>query len=197
MVKVSRIPLILPCLKVHVEPLSAKDWELLQCDSDFLQEGGFLRQLSVVYSKQHLRLRLENNDWVELLVNKIESPSSDGEIITCGLLRQDTEVIIQPRKRDSNDAIDWTSPQRLIPSQGDWNDAMLNLHQTMNVEPLYLPPGCILVNEAIWNSNYSWALLEPASDTTKQEDKKRIVRVIWNQSITPGNAGKLGCVQFH
>lgn len=173
-----------------MEPASAKDWELIQCDSEFLQQGGFLRQISVVYSKQHLRLRLMANDWVELLVQKIESVEAVSEI-QYGLLREDTEVIIAPRKRETKDGVDWSPPQKLIPSQDDWDEAMLNLHKIMKVEPpLSVVPGCVLVNDAIWNSKeYSWALLE--ASTKSQEQNKRLVRVICHKSVSQGNAGKL------
>ena len=153
-----------------------------------------MRQISVVYSKQRLRLKMENDDWVELLVNKIESSSETDETITYGLLRQDTEVIVAPRKRDANDIVDWSPPQKLLPSQNDWDEPMLQLHKMMEVEPpLAVSPGCVFVNEAIWNSDYSWALLEPSSTT--EEGKRRLVQVICDKSIPQGNAGKLVAVQ--
>lgn len=180
MVEVKLLESIVPCAKVHVEPISAKDWELLQCDSEILQKGGFLHQVSVVYSDQRLCLKLES-DWVELLVNRIEA--SHKQKIVYGLLRQDTEVIIAPRTRETNDVVDWSPLQTLIPSQGDWDEAMLHLHKRMQLEPFSVAPGCVLVNETIWNSNYSWALLEPFN-----ENHKRLVQVICNKSVPEGNA---------
>ncbi|CAJ1961407.1 unnamed protein product [Cylindrotheca closterium] len=187
MVEVKLLTSISPCTKVHVEPVSANDWELLQCDSAVLQRGGFLQQVSVVYSKQHLHLKMDN-DWVELLVGRIESSNDDDEKIVFGLLRQDTEVIIAPRTREKKDIVDWSPPQTLIPSQDDWNEAMLQLHKTMELEPLSLAPGCVLVNEMMWNSKYSWATVEPCSNKAQKEDQKRLVRVICNKSVPEGNA---------
>jgi len=186
MVEVRMLTTIQSCQKVHVEPVSTEDWELLQCDSEFLQEGGFLQQVSVVYTKQRLCLKLEN-DWVELLVNRIETLSNDEKKIDYGLLRQDTEVIIAPRVRDTKDSVDWSPPQTLIPSQDDWVEAMLDLHKTIEIDPFSVSPGCVLVNDKIWNSNFSWALLKT---TNLQNEQKRLVHVIPHESVPEGNAGK-------
>ncbi|KAL3930148.1 MAG: hypothetical protein SGBAC_011885 [Bacillariaceae sp.] len=60
---------------------------------------------------------------------------------------------------------------------------MLSLHKTMQLEPFAVAPGSVLVNETIWNSSYSWAVLEPCN-----EDQKRLVRVTCNKSVPKGNA---------
>ena len=43
-----------------VEPVTVEDWELLQLDAAWLEGGGLLRQVSLVYPNQVVPLRLSN-----------------------------------------------------------------------------------------------------------------------------------------
>jgi len=45
---------------VEVEPLTLSEWEMLECHAHFLEQGGILGQVSIVYPNQILHLKLNN-----------------------------------------------------------------------------------------------------------------------------------------
>jgi len=52
---------------IQIEPLTVSDWELIEINSEFLEDGGLLSQVSVVYPNQILRLML-SPDFVNVRV---------------------------------------------------------------------------------------------------------------------------------
>lgn len=194
------LPSIPRCKHVHVEPRNAADWELLQSYAKALESGGLLKQISVVYLNQRLRLKIER-DHIEILVKEIRATEANSNPLQVGanedcyaLLVQDTEVIIAPKPRNQGEAVDWSIPQRLIPCQDDWNEAMLHFHTLMQLSPLRVPPFCVLVSETIWNRTYEWAALR-VHDAPKT--RQQLVRVIPHSSIPSGQAGKAPLLSPH
>jgi hypothetical protein len=115
--------------------------------------------------------------------------SSMEQTSTFGLLLQDTELIISPKLREATDIVDWSEPQRLMPSQDDWNHAMLDLHVLVNAPTFSVSLACVLVHESLWNQRYEWALLAPDDDNLEQANK-RLVQVISHSLIPKGQAGR-------
>jgi len=55
-VTVQALPLINNASFLQVDPLTTEDWELLETSSEFLESGGLLQQVSVVYPHEKLQL---------------------------------------------------------------------------------------------------------------------------------------------
>jgi len=56
-------------VRVLVEPETVEDWELLEMYGDFMEEGGLLNQVSVIYPNQTITLRIgDGNDRVRIRV---------------------------------------------------------------------------------------------------------------------------------
>ena len=48
-------------VSIQIEPLSISDWELIDPNTQYLEEGGLLQQVSVVYPNQVLCLKFETD----------------------------------------------------------------------------------------------------------------------------------------
>jgi Peroxisome biogenesis factor 1, N-terminal len=146
-VVVHALPWIFIGARVQLEPLTVEDWELMEAHAEWLEGGGILQQISVVYPKQVLSIRFDafRDDIARVKVVQVEStlhsdggdfdcafdvwPSNEGTGSKCSeqerspagpwcvLLVQDTEVQIAPKTRKSQDRL--TPPLRLIPSTAD------------------------------------------------------------------------------
>ncbi len=123
--------------------------------SEVMELGGWLNQVSVVYPKQKLALRVggRQRDCVHLVVSESIGGSNSGEksgrftkptsiwpVLSnthpspvdldnveapCILLVQDTEVIVEPNPRQSKKVVSWSAPLRVIPSHLDWSQSIL------------------------------------------------------------------------
>jgi hypothetical protein len=146
-VTVHALPWIFIGARVQLEPLTVEDWELIEAHAEWLEGGGILQQISVVYPKQVLSIRFDafSDDIARVKVVHVESklhsdeadfdnpfdvwPSYEGTISECSeqqrspagpccvLLVQDTEVQIAPQTRKRQNRV--TPPLRLIPSTAD------------------------------------------------------------------------------
>lgn len=219
-VSVSVLPFVPHATRILMEPLSTESWELLEVHGEFMQQGAFLSQLSLVYPNQKLTLHV-GNDRVEMIVKEV---SADGTTSTevstsvwpklvnevgggdtdpslaavidrpvCVLLVQNTEVIVSPKPRQSKESTSWTTPFRLIPSDEDWGEARKNilpLYSDMN--PLQVDPGSILVPNDEWNVGCDWALVKASSDQAGEATCKRdaLIRVETSTQIPSKCAGK-------
>jgi hypothetical protein len=198
--------------KVLVQPLTTEDWELMEMHSEGMELGGWLQQVSLVYTKQKLSLRVGTigRDCVHLIVSEavgnsgnygIETHDSVGSRWTsesveapCVLLVQDTEVIVKPKPRPSKKSISWSIPLRLIPCHLDWSQCLSNTVSRMtnyadDCQPLVADAGCILVNTDVWTFETDWARIIPELTTT--EKSERIVRVVKSSRVSMDDAGTL------
>lgn len=63
-------------VRVLVEPATIEDWELLEIHSNFMEEGGILSQVSVIYPNQQLTIRVDGIDRVQILVKEVTTKAS-------------------------------------------------------------------------------------------------------------------------
>ena len=188
----------LSCVKhgtrVLVEPATVEDWELLEIYSDFVERGGLLSQVSVIYQKQNLTLRVNGIDRVQVQVTEATGSSlvtncakeDSTRPLSCVLLIQDTEVIVSPKVRPKKKVIPWSSPLRLIPSDVDWGTSCATLSRLTNVEAIYVEPGCVFVHCDQWPFEIQWAQIKLENTTLNQ---MRVVRVMTSSKIPPNDAG--------
>lgn len=197
-------------MRVLVEPATVEDWELLEIYSDFMEKGGLLSQVSVIYPKQQLTIRIDGNDRVKIRVKEITTLSSlnlgnvassvwpdissegstfgkrtqDGSSLPqCVLLIEDTEMIVEPKTRQRKKNVPWLHPFRLIPSDFDWGSSFKNLSKITGRSSFYVDPGCVLVNTEQWPFESEWAQLRP-----ENSDQMRVVRVMNSSRVPRHNA---------
>ena len=197
-----------------VDPLTTEDWELLEIDSEAMEEGGLLNQISVVYLNQILELSIgKSNDLVRMKVKEIEAGSLTTtkssiwpEVVTaallssgeddktmstkppCVLMMQDTEVVITPKQRTSKKTMSWSSPLRLIPSDEDWGVAVQVLSEIADVKSFSAAPSCVLVNADHWPYKTMWARIK-ADKSNGKNVLERVVRVVTSSSVPMDHSG--------
>jgi hypothetical protein len=181
--------------RVLVEPVTVEDWELLEIYSDFVEQGGLLSQVSVIYQDQNLTLRVGDGiDRVKVKVTEATGSSlgttcaKEDSIrpLSCVLLIQDTEVIVSPKARSTKKVLPWSSPLRLIASDIDWGTSCATLSRLTNMEAIYVEPGCVLVHCDQWPFESRWARIKPENPTLNQ---MRVVRVTTSSKMPPNDAG--------
>jgi hypothetical protein len=148
-VKVRALGKVRYATRVQVDPLTTEDWELLQVHAELLEDGAFLKQISLVYRDQRLRLSLPtarmaaakqrdtiqvtvqdisttvempSSPWPELLDEDNAGSTAHDEEDYVALLTRDTEIVITPKPRSKEDMFDpssWSEPLQVIPGALD------------------------------------------------------------------------------
>lgn len=135
-VTVEALPAVRNASSIQIEPQTTEGWELLEVFAQQLEEGALLKQVSIVFPGQELALKL-GNDLVRLRVLE-DGFCHGGKAETCkdSCLRlvADTEVIVTPRPRVSNDAdkdvvYEQSVPIRVLPNYADFSPAMKQLQK--------------------------------------------------------------------
>ena len=136
---------------IQLNPVSVKDWEMLEVHAEALENGVLLSQVSVVFPGQILPLSLSWGPAQQRQRSKLTSVSDykqeklvavvqvqpfmviDGqkqeEQYQCLRLVQDTEVSVKPFPRVPNHDASYepSFPLRLIPTAHDFSDDMINI----------------------------------------------------------------------
>jgi len=197
-------------MHVLVEPLSFKDWELLEAYSAFMKDGGLLSQVSVVYSNQSLTVRINEFERVKIRVKEmntkatsnvrdemdpvwpdISTDSSDSDKclktmkthLNCVLLIRDTEIIVEPKTRTKKNDSSWLGPFRLIPSAAEWGASLHILSRLTELKSFHVEPGCVIIKTEEWPFESEWAHIKP-----ENSKKTRITRVVTSSRISKENA---------
>lgn len=137
---------LIDAISLHVEPVSVEDWELLESNAEWLEDGGLLQQVSIVYPDQIIRLRVGGLDYANIRIlpesflqfqttindhdniwpnqslreNLDDTKSSS---ILCLRLVADTQVIVTPKPRGNNRLSKSLFPLRVVPSLEDLSDS--------------------------------------------------------------------------
>lgn len=137
-VEVSALSTIDDAEQILVEPVTDDDWRLIESSAAWLEEGGLLRQLSVVYPGQIVTTRLERNVTASfrVLPDSFRGPLcvwSDSEPLRpCLRLAADTRVVVKPRAAKSTQR-SADLALRVLPSLEDYSVAARELAQRLEV----------------------------------------------------------------
>ena len=146
------LPLIYNAESVHLEPISANDWELLEIHEDQLESGSLLSQVCVIYPNQRLPIRLGRYGdvaWVKVLDSSFERPGLDAEsesdsessfdgfnhfneklLHECLRLVANTEVVVVPKLRADDSSHRLSLPKCnlcVLPTDKDYSSEMKDL----------------------------------------------------------------------
>ncbi len=176
--------------RVLVEPATVEDWELIEAYSNFMEEGGLLNQVSVIYPGQELALEVNGIDQVSIRVKEISRDSTN----SCGdanssspqyvLLIQDTEMIVEPKVRPRKKKSLWLDPFQLIPSDLEWGYSLKKLLRLSGRSSLDVNPGCVRIRSEHWPFETEWAQIR-----FENSNETRVVRVMTSSQIPRNKAG--------
>lgn len=127
-------------VQCFIEPMTIEDWEILEAHANWLEGGGLLQQVCIIYPEQILTLTLGVSDFARVRVlectfsqkndhcNNLwadvdkSNPSKNVRLsaVSCLRLVADTNVIVSPKKREVTKASTCYPRLRLIPCQQDY-----------------------------------------------------------------------------
>jgi len=127
-------------VSVEVEPLGVSEWEMIDCFSEYLRQGGFLNQISLVFPNQIVPLRLPTRDAVRV---KILPRGFENE----GCLRvvRDTLLVVGPKPR-TDEANAPSGPLRLVPVFPDDIPASIRTEYEASPLPRSPPPFTVCIH---------------------------------------------------
>jgi len=132
-----------------MEPLTTKDWEMLELYADFLESGSLLSQVSLVYPGQVISL-LVGGEGKDIARVRVQDS-------TCRRLVANTEIVIVPKPRAAPPSP--SPPLRLVGTADDWSDAMKALGR---VTLLNVSPGSMMIHPKTLESQVpGWARCNP------------------------------------
>jgi hypothetical protein len=199
---------------LHVEPLSFDDWVLLQANADWLEQGGLLQQVSLVYPGQILTLCAGGRDVVRVRVASTSFgpkqslwPGDDdhrgvSSTLKCLRLVAETQVIVAPNTKAVEQTRD-TAKLTVVPAINDYSESILELAGLLGVSLTDAAPCCAVVHPSTFSralgpsdtSQFAFAIVSVVNDddTESSADPSRtaIVRVSPSEHVSEDSIGKL------
>lgn len=144
-VSVQPLPYVVDAKKLVVEPLTDQDWLLLEAHVDWLENGGLLQQVSIVFANQILPIRLGKRLDIEANVRILTSNfqteddvwtddniDDDSSHPPCVRLVADSQVIIQPEKKQKM-ANGTTAKCYVFPARQEYGSGMNELADRLGI----------------------------------------------------------------
>jgi hypothetical protein len=209
--RVRALAAVLYATEVTVQPVSGHDWRLLQRHADWLETGGLLAQISLVFPNQVMVLSLPGGDTARVRILSVTSDTAaslwpqaeDSMDITqyppCRRIVAETEVVLLP-KIDDAEALGTIEEYWLHPAQQDYGTAMRQLHmQLKTARPLVAcPPGTVVLpqTDAGWNDGsrpcYARVSAVGGTDNTGDTDdflSSHVVRIVCSDEVEKNRIG--------
>ena len=140
---VRALPLVKDAASIEMDPLTSDDWELLELHSEFLENGGLLAQITIVYPLQILILKVGGRDTVKIRV----MASAFVQDVHCLRLVANTEVTIIPKQRLKPVLKSPTSPPlRVVPTWDEWSPQMQALALQEDIHVPIVPPCTLMAH---------------------------------------------------
>lgn len=207
---VSVIPHVLVAKEVTVETLSAQDWERLSQLSDWLEEGGFLDQVSLVYANQQIEIALPDGSVAHVRILNVEEDSPRGQasslwpneasfetmsdsIPPCRRIVADTELVLLPSALDDQSI----SPTfQLQAAKEDYSFSMQRLHRALEAtSPLVsCARDSVVMNPSDWTESHRFVRLSTVGEASNGFLDKILLQVEFSASVKPKYLGKCSIV---
>ena len=214
-VRVVALSFIVDADQVHLDPLTSRDWEILQHYADELESGELLQQISLVYPDQLVTLQVRgevarvrvipNHTWSETQLWPKQDQATNQQY-PCLRLVADTEVIIQPKlekQRQKSKQLLW-----LAPCLADYNEAMQQLGESVGqtAKLISLNPYSVAVHPMTLSQTQRWSDVDSRDrlavierNATNEEPETAIALVISSDLVQEDSVGKfclLLCTSF-
>jgi hypothetical protein len=209
-VYVSALSSVMDIDSLQVEPVTPADWILLQQKADWLESGGFLQQVSLVYSNQIMPLHLGSLGVAQVrvlpsnFVSKHDSPwpTEDNLLMEtdpprCFRLVADTHIEIAPKLP----TIARGQTLKIVPSREDYTEPMLSLARELEVSMIRIQPCSVAIHPKTivqftqhWSQDdrvrYASIVASRASDDSRSVTGPHIVQVLTSEAIPEDSIGK-------
>lgn len=208
-VRVRALAAVLVASEVTVEPLTEHDWRLLQRHADWLEGGGFLSQMSVVYPAQLLVLSLPGGGTARVRVLNVARETTTGSLWPaveeeeetvlppCRRIVAETEIVLLPKEEEEH-ASSGRKECWLQPARQDYGAAMIDLHrQLSSPRPLVTcrPGTAVLSSVDGWDKDplYARVSVVRRDENNNADDdflSSHFVRVVLSDEVRKGQIGK-------
>ena len=193
--------------QVTMEAMSHDDWTKVQHYADWLEEGGFLNQVSLVYAHQEIHVSLpENAGSACVRVLSIgddttkeqsslwpdENNSTDlSDTIPCSRIVADTELVLLPCTATNEDEVS-NHTFNLEHAKEDYDRPMQQLYQEMqNPRPLVsCSYNCAVLNPNDWPRDALYIRVTPMGETDKDCLDHCMLQVQFSNSVECNCIGK-------
>jgi hypothetical protein len=199
---------------LHVEPLSVDDWVLLEANAEWLEQGGLLQQVSLVYPGQILTLCAGGRDVVRVRVASSNFaskqslwPGDDDDTGVssthkCLRLVADTQVIVAPKTKAGEQTRD-TAKLTIVPAINDYSESILELAGLLSVSLTDAAPCCAVVHPETFSralglsdtSQTAFAIVHIVNDddteSSAETSRTAIARVSASEHVSEDSIGKL------
>jgi hypothetical protein len=213
-VNVSVLSVVKNATDLHVEPLSVDDWVLLEANAAWLEQGGLLQQVSLVYPDQILTLCAGGRDVVRVRVasSNFDSKQSlwpgdddDTDVSStpkCLRLVADTQVIVAPKTK-AVEQTSYTAKLTVVPAISDYSESILELAGLLSVSLTDAAPCCAVVHPTTFSramgpsdaSQSAFAIVHVVNDdetaSSSEISRTAIVYVSASEHVSEDSIGKL------
>lgn len=164
--------------KISVDPLSWRDWELLEARSSLLEDI-LLRQITIVFPEQIVPLQISNGVIARVCVQKSGFTAyesiweEDTGSPLCLCLKNNTSIIVSPKPRLSS-----RNPLlRLVPCMEDYNESMELFFKSVKGNIVHVPPFSAAVHPDTLNQIPGYSQQSTECNVRLQYDEKtRVAR---------------------
>ena len=206
------MPHVKAAKEVTVEALSNQDWALIQQYSEWLENGGFLQQVSLVYTLQEIAIQLPHDSvaWVRTVhVDKEHDTSKmiwpdddddhenddDGEHSHETMYRRilaDTELVLLPAPTDNGNNDATVTTFRLQPALEEYSLSMQQLYGKLGGLPGLVPCsyGTIVLHPRNWHAENQYGNISIVGESADGFLKTYKVRVYVSEHVENGCIGK-------
>ena len=204
------MPLVKAAKEVTVEALSAHDWARIQQYSNWLEDGGFLRQISLVYVDQDICVHLPDDSVVCVRTLHVDKEHAASKTIWpddsdhhhddkwsnesfCRRVLEDTELVLLPAStEDGNDAPTQTA-FRLQADLHDYSSSMQQLYTRLGQVPhlVSCSHGTAVLHPENWRAENPYGNLSIIGESGAGFLKSYKVRVEISEHVEKGCIGTL------
>jgi Peroxisome biogenesis factor 1, N-terminal len=190
---------------LFVEPCTADDWEVVELHAAWLEQGGLLQQVSLVYSGQILHIQLPQTATAARLMvlarnfDPKQEPSSiwPRHRLRCLRLAADTQLVVTPKPRP-------TMPPKMlqiVPTREDYCDhdpSVLTLAALLNVDVPSVSQGTATVHPTMLSKLCSDESVDESEllgeshsfATIEHGDERAIVVMVTSDQVRDDCVGK-------
>ena len=190
-VLVSVVSVVRVAKKVTVETVRAADWQQLARHSDWLEEGGLLQQVSLVYPHQQVQITLPDGSVARVRILSMGDENDDQHdsvwpgqqqqdnarhrhnkyLPPCRRIVADTELVLMPGAANE----DKLPTFELQAAKEEYTRSMVHLHAALNKAPplVSCSRGTALLHPSRWSSSENHCHVRVAmvgSDSNDDDD---------------------------
>jgi len=198
--------------EVTVEALSNRDWALIQQYSEWLENGGFLQQVSLVYNNQEIAVHLPDDSVVWVRTVRLDKEHDTSKMIWPDddtdddgkydedhsheswyrRILADTELVLLPAPTENGDDDATVTAFRLQPALEEYSLSMQQLYGKLGELPGLVPcsHGTIVLHPRNWYAENQYGNISMVGESADGFLKTYNVRVDVSEHVEDDCIGK-------